>query len=172
MWALNEVQGLVQKAARGAGIPVGQAEDLGRIASFLAGTGSSIAPITAALQEPIHAVDVRWADGRVDVIKGPAALIAPIIRDAFAMGCQTAVLNDTAHAPLVGAFLAQSGIAQKWDGKTVTPSDTTILTPACKAVTIPQTDWQIWLDFAARTYVPQSDASRLGGAGAGLNDND
>ncbi len=52
MWSLNEVAGMVQKAARGAGIPVGQAEDLGQVAAFLAGTGDSIAPVTAALQDP------------------------------------------------------------------------------------------------------------------------
>ena len=37
MLALNEVAGMAQKAARGAGFPVGQAEDLGRIAAYLAG---------------------------------------------------------------------------------------------------------------------------------------
>ncbi|EBA10761.1 DUF3726 domain-containing protein [Roseobacter sp. CCS2] len=172
MWALNEVEGLVKKAARGAGFPVGQAEDLGRVAAFLAGTGGSIAPVTAALQEPISGVDVRWDNDQVTVVQGPAALIGPIIRDAFAMGCKTAVLAKLAHTPLVGAFLAQSGVAQKWDGKTVMPSDTTVLTPTCKAVAIPDADWQIWLDLAAKTYVPETAASRLAGAGAGLTDND
>lgn len=32
--------------------------------------------------------------------------------------------------------------------------------------------WQAALDLAQNTYVPESDASRLGGAGAGTNDND
>ncbi|MEJ8562052.1 DUF3726 domain-containing protein [Yoonia sp. GPGPB17] len=172
MKSLNEVAGMVQKAARGAGFPVGQAEDLGRIAAFLAGTGGSIAPVTAALQEPVSAVDVRWQDDRIEVAQGPAILIGPIVRDAFAMGCTTAVLADTAHAPLVSACLAQSGIAQKWDGCTVTPSDTTVLKPACKAVTIPTDDWQIWQGLAAKTYVPETASSRLAGAGAGLTDND
>lgn len=172
MRALNEVENMVQKAARGAGFPAGQAEDLGRVAGFLAGTGASVAPITMALQESISAVNVRWEDGQIAVIQGPAALIGPIIRDAFAMGCTTAVLSDIAHAPLISAFLAHAGVAQKWDGTTVTPSDTTVLKPACKAVTIPEVDWQVWADFAARTYVPETEASRLGGAGAGLTDND
>ena len=32
--------------------------------------------------------------------------------------------------------------------------------------------WQAALALAQNTYVPESDASRLGGAGAGTNDND
>ncbi len=172
MLSLNEVAGMVQKAARGAGFPVGQAEDLGRVASYLAGTGGSVAPVTTALQEPIGPTDVRWQDNEVTVIAGPCALIGPIIRDAFAMGCTTAVLANINHASLVSAFLAQSGIAQKWDGKTVTESDTTVLTPTTNPVTIPADDWHVWSRLAAKTYVPETETSRLSGAGAGLTDND
>lgn len=172
MRALNEIEGLVQKAARGAGFPVGQAEDLGRVAAFLAGTGESIAPVTAALQEPISAVDVRWQDESIEVVQGPGALIGPIVCDAFAMGYTSAVLAETAHAALVGAFLAQSGVAPKWSGNSVTVSDTPIPGPKCKPVAIPHADWRIWQDLAAKTYVPETESSRLAGAGAGLTDND
>ena len=163
---------MVQKAARGASIPVGQAEDLGQVAAFLAGTGDSIAPVTAALQEPIGPVNVRWHDGNVEVVQGPAALIGPILRDPFAMGCSKAILADVAHAALVGAFLSESGLAHHWDGATVTRSDATVPQGVCKPVTIAPGDWQIWSDLAARTYVPETESSRLDGAGAGLTDND
>ena len=33
-------------------------------------------------------------------------------------------------------------------------------------------DWQVLGKYAALTYVPETDASRLAGAGAGLTDND
>lgn len=172
MLALNEVAGMAQKAARGAGFPVGQAEDLGRIAAYLAGTGANVAPVTAALQEAVSDIDVRWTDSCAEVHAGPAILIGPVIRDAFAMGCTKAVLADLAHAPLVGAFLAENGVAQNWDGLTVTLSDTTVLTAKCNPVTIPPQDWRVWSDCAAKTYVPETEASRLAGAGAGLTDND
>jgi hypothetical protein len=172
MLALSEIAGMAQKAARGAGFPVGQAEDLGRIAAYLAGTGASVVPVTKALQEQVSDIDVRWTDGCVEVHAGPAALIGPVIRDAFAMGCNKAVLADISHAPLVGAFLAENGVAQNWDGVTVTVSDTTILAAKCKPVTIPQEDWNVWSECAAKTYVPETEASRLAGAGAGLTDND
>lgn len=172
MLSLNEVAGMVQSAARGAGLPTGQAEELGRVAAYLAGTGASIAPVTAALQEPVCTVDVQWAGDRITVHQGPAALIGPIVCDAFAMGYTTAVLADLAHAPLVGAFLAESGVAQKWNGPEVSCSDTTVLKAGCKPVIIAQEDWNIWSGLAARTYVPETASSRLSGAGAGLTDND
>ena len=172
MLALNEIGSMVQKAARGAGILLGQAEDLGRIAIYLAGTGGDVSAVTRALQEPSTTVDMIWSSDIVSVTSGPAALIGAIIRDAFAMGYDTAVLADLDHAPLVDAFLAECGVALKWDGRTLTRSDTTVQQPACKPVAIPAADWDVWGAYAAKTYVPETDASRLAGAGAGLTDND
>lgn len=172
MWALNEVEGLVKKAARGAGFPVGQSEDLGRIAAYLAGTGASVEPITRALCETPTKADIVWGDGIIEIRAGAAALIGPVVRDAFVMGCKEAVLADVTHAPLVAAFLAENGVAQKWEGARVTLSDTTVLKPGCMPVTIPQEDWQLWQDLAGKTYVPETQASRIAGAGAGLTDND
>lgn len=172
MLAQNEVGGMAQKAARGAGIPLGQAEDLGRVAIYLAGIGGDVSAITRALQEVPGTVDIAWGDDAVSVKTGPAALVAPIIRDAFAMGYDRAVLADPGHAALVAAFLAESGVALKWDGCALSRSDTSVLAPTCKPVTIPAADWAVWDAFAAKTYVPETDASRLAGAGAGLTDND
>ncbi len=172
MLALNEIGGMVQKAARGAGIPLGQAEDLGRVAIYMASTGGDISAVTAALEEPPAPVDINWPNDAVIVTSGHAALIGPIIRDAFAMGYDTAVLADLRHAPLVGAFLAECGVALHWDGRILTRSDTTVLGLRCKPVHIPVADWAIWSTHAAKTYVPDSEASRLAGAGAGLTDND
>ncbi len=172
MWALNEVASMVQKAARGAGFPLGQAEDLGRVATYLAATSGDVRPITDALHEAMTEVEVSWNAQSVIVKNGPAILVAPIVRDAMQMGHVTVTLADVAHAPLVSAFLAADGIAQKWNGCDVSRSDTTVLEPTCGAVTIPEADWDAWSALAARTYVPETDASRLAGAGAGLTDND
>ena len=172
MLALNEVGGMVEKAARGAGIPLGQAEDLGRTAIYLASTGGDVSAVTRALQEEHTTVDMNWSSDTVLVTSGPVALIGPMIRDAFAMGYDTAVIADIDHATLVGAFLAENGVALRWDGRTLTRSDTSVLTLTCKPVTIPAAAWTVWGDYAAKTYVPETDASRLAGAGAGLTDND
>lgn len=172
MRALNEVEGMVQKAARGAGFPQGQAEDLGRVAAYLASTSGDVRSVTDALQEAITEVEVSWNAETVVVKNGPAIIVAPIVRDAMRVGHATVTLAKTAHAPLVSAFLAADGIAQTWNGCDVSRSDTTVLRPTCGAVTIPDADWTAWSAFAARTYVPETTASRLAGAGAGLTDND
>jgi hypothetical protein len=44
--------------------------------------------------------------------------------------------------------------------------------PECGSVTVHDAAWRRLEAFAARTYVPASDQSRLAGAGAGLSDND
>lgn len=172
MWSLNEVAGMVQKAAIGAGFPLGQAEDLGHVAFYLAGIGSDLRPVTRALQEEMHAVDVRWTPDAMTIVSGPVVLIAPCVRDAFAMGCKVVTLADVAHAPLVAAYLAAEGTAQAWDGLEVRRSDTEILPVTYKPLTIPKSDWSVWNALAARTYVPETAASRRAGAGAGLTDND
>ncbi len=41
-----------------------------------------------------------------------------------------------------------------------------------KSISIPESTIQLLNTFAAKTYVPATEASRLAGAGAGLNDND
>ena len=170
--ALNEIGGMAQKAARGACIPLGQAEDLGRVAIYLASTGADIRPITRALEEPYTPLALEWGADAVIAQSGQAALVAPAIRDAFAMGYDAARLADPSHAPLVGAFLAEGGVALRWDGLELTRSDTTVLPGTCMPVEIPDADWSVWARYAANTYVPETDASRLAGAGAGLTDND
>lgn len=44
--------------------------------------------------------------------------------------------------------------------------------PRDRASAISEQSWQAALDLAQLTYVPESEESRLGGAGAGTNDND
>ena len=172
MWALNEVAAMVQKAARGAGIALGQAEDLGRIATYLAATGDDVGAITAALQTCKGTVDVKWGVARIDVISGPAALIAPIVRDAFEMGCDVAGLANQGHVPLVLGALRQAGVGASAEGLIVRRSSIVPAAMQYGAVIIPDDDWALWSRLAAQTYVPESAASRAAGAGAGLTDND
>jgi hypothetical protein len=172
MRALNEVGAMVQKAALGAGIPLGQAEDLGRVAVYLAGTNGELRAITHALAEPILPLDLQWDSDQITIASGPVAIAGPVIRDAFAMGVQRAVLADTAHVPLVTAILAQSGVQVQVSGTTLTRNGTPDAATPRGPVAISDDVWGAWEALAAKTYVPQSDASRAAGAGAGLTDND
>ena len=172
MLSLNEVGSTVLKAARGAGIPLGQAEDLAKVATYLVGIGGDMGVITQALQEPLVDVQAKWEADRVQVTAGSAVLVGPVICDAFAMGYDCATFADPAHRRYIGTALAAADVSLTWDDLTIRRSDTGVLKPKGGPVTVPQSDWDIWLGLAAKTYVPESETSRLAGAGAGLTDND
>lgn len=172
MRALAEIGAMAQKAALGAGIPLGQAEDLGRVAVYLAGSGGDLGVVADALTQAPDPIDVQWGSDQITVVAGPVALIGPIVRDAFAMGVVRAIFGDMGQVPLVVAMLAQAGIAVRLTDKTIVRDG--VVTPAepVGPVPVPDALWAVFESFAAKTYVPESEASRAGGAGAGLTDND
>jgi hypothetical protein len=156
--SLNEISGLVGKAARGAGLPLGIAEDLaGAVPSCCDG-----AKVVAALQ----------ALGRH--LAAPAvltALIAALDR-VEALG-ETVVWTGDLD-PLLTALIRHRGTIC-WTGQ----GDGTALSrdvPAPVARPVPQDiPADLWTNLeamGARTYVPASDASRIAGAGTRLSDND
>ena len=171
MLSVNEVASTALKAARGAGLPQGQAEDLARVAAYLVGIRGDVAVITAALQEPMRAVQATW-DGNHLTISGSAAMIAPVICDAFRMGSARVTFADLRHSPYIAAALAADGVPLWYEGRSIRRGDSEVLPVKPGPVAVPQADWDIWLALAAKTYVPDSAASRLAGAGAGLTDND
>lgn len=169
----NEIAAIIRQAARGAGAPPGQAEDLARTALYLVQSGTDLDCIAAALRDPLDPVDVQWDHDCIKVRSGPAMMTAPIVRDAFLGGVDSARLDHPAHAPLIRAALAEAGIMVAGDDTDLARIDAT---PPAGTVTgpvdIPDTLWSVFTDFAARTHVPETDASRITGAGAGLSDND
>jgi len=85
--------------------------------------------------------------------------------------------NDALHRLLTEADARlASGKALDHDGADLQTALLAHLTGAPfdrrRAGGIAAQSWQAALDLAQNTYVPESDASRLGGAGAGTNDND
>ncbi|MEO1638474.1 MAG: DUF3726 domain-containing protein [Pseudomonadota bacterium] len=172
MRSINEVAGTVARAARGAGFPAGQAEDLGQVAAYLAGIRADLAIVTAALQEPIGTPQVDWRQDGVTIHKGPVILTGPTACDALVAGAAPITIADIAHAPLISAMLCLRALTPWWEGRVLTLGDCEILPAKPGPVNVPDQDWQVWSNLAARTYVPESAASRAAGAGAGLIDND
>ncbi len=172
MKALNEVASMVQKAALGAGIPLGQAEDLGRVATYLAGTGGDVAMIADVLDAPHIQPDISWGADEIRIAEGSVALTGPIVRDAFVMGIDRAVLADAKMARLVAAFLAVAGISAVVDQETIARADKEPGPEPIGPADVPQDIWNCWSTLAALTCVPESGMSRSAGAGAGLTDND
>ena len=160
----NEVSSTVLKAARAAGVPLSQAEDLSRAAPLLT---ENLAGLLAALEGPFGAVEMR--DGIIEdaraVVAGPAAL------DWVAVTGEAVQLRSCDAVDVVSALAASAGSRVVVDGQDVTVSrgDVEAVTP-----TRCEVDARLWARverLAARVYVPASAASRAN-AGAGETDND
>lgn len=184
----NEVQSLTRKAAGGAGLPHGMAEDIGRAAVWLSARGVDAVEIAvAALGD-----DAR---GEQALLLGQAtidALCCGEIEHVSLQGRKESVLL----IGLVGVAAMETGLnigLERGNGGIVPlagvsdvsglTSDTRTLrrlsdgeAPACLGTPRPAaTDavaYAAALALAARTYVPASDFSRARGAGAGTTDND
>lgn len=172
MRALNEVAAITRKAAIGAGIPPAQAQDLAQTAVFMAGRGEDMGPVLAALAEPDVAIDVAWGGTRLIIKAGTAAMTAPMVKDGFCMGLTKVRLFDPAHAALTCAMLAEAGIKVACQNCVLDYMGRTTPEHPLGPVDVPDQVWAVLAEYAARTYVPETEASRNSGAGAGLTDND
>ena len=207
--SLNEIEMTLLKAARGAGRPMGVAEDLARAGVWLCRLGCngvSIAIDTLEASER-QELAIEYAGRESRLREGEAMQVVLALID-FALSEQEQVVRLPTGLPvpqiLIGAagqFSSQYGLSFSVvfgkatevlispDGVSVIPLDLPMETvvsirtlstvgdsaihqfinhrPIVDAVT-----WSRAEALAALTYVPASEQSRVGGAGAGLTDND
>lgn len=158
----NEVMTLAAKAARGAGAPPAQAAHFGRAALCHLSADRPEANLTAAL----------------DALPGGPIIALPRF---FAQLAEHAV-DGMAQGTLVAEELNISyAEAQAFDCQTTATSESLTVTmdltkPAerhtLKRIVLSDAFFYKLENLAAKLLVPESDASRLSGAGAGLTDND
>lgn len=176
----NEVHGVLRKAGLGAKLPAGVADDLANAASWMEGrslpaladaldyidnydaTRPDLATVFDLIATGQDAVDVEVA---TMLLIGFAAEAAGAYDMAFA-------INWRDGRALVGA----DGIAIEKQIKTgpaqVTQAGAPGATPPVAEIHVTDGVWKRANEMAAAYYVPATEASRLGGAGAGVNDND
>jgi hypothetical protein len=179
----NEVQSLARKAAAGAGLPHGVAEDIGLAAAWLAARGADAVGIVVAalagqgphdILDGLAEIDALCGGGKDAVALGDHALLLIGLAGAVAKetGSRLAVdrgggdivplasVRDVGSLASASALRRMSGDDQAaWpDAPRPAPSDAAAYAAA--------------LALAAKTYVPASDLSRAQGAGAGTTDND
>ena len=211
--ALNEVDAMGKKAARGAGFSWGMAEEAGKAARWLCARGVDG---VAALRLALAHVDGTDPPGR-----GPATLegnwsaargdLCPLmtgaaLADAARLWVGTgkriaAIVAPVLLLPFVAMAAGRAGrtIAVEWAGvRALTDGRDLQLSGAGPAVMAEVTarvavltggvltdprpiqtranprpdDWTELDALARRTYAPETERSRLRGAGAGLTDND
>ena len=146
MRSANEISGMVLKAARGTGMSIGCAEELGRAAPALAAQGA-LDCVNDLLKQPFDVPQL--VNG--SVCDGHAVLAVLAWRDLKAAGVDATLACEVPQV-LFDALCVHTLI--------------------CGPFEVNEQVWDQLSDFAAKTLVPESDASRLAGAGAGLTDND
>lgn len=149
MRSANEISGLVLKAARGAGMPLGCAEELARAAPHLAHSGD-LPLVAELLNTPCTPPELIG-----DVLSGGHA----VLRAASLLDLEAAGRKAQAEPALPAAL--DSAMRAVRQGKAVAGPF------AVGAELLARLE-----PLAAKTFVPETEASRLAGAGAGLTDND
>ncbi|MGB0853735.1 MAG: DUF3726 domain-containing protein [Pikeienuella sp.] len=176
----NEVHGVLRKAGLGAKVAAGTADDLANATSWMEARG--VGAMASALD--------YLASGQA------AQLNFATVFDRIATG-ESAVVVEAADTLLIGFAAGAAGaygmtFSIEWDGaQAIVGADGYALdaavavgtakvargghvaaTPLLETIEIDDALWARANKMAAEYYVPATEASRLGGAGAGVNDND
>lgn len=213
--SLNEIEAMGKRAARGAGLSWGLAEEAGKAARWLTARALPGAEHLAAI---LTRIDGRGYDQLApitadDIWRAPTDSLCPLVcgpalcdRAAEIAGGHEIVFGPMAQplllAPYAAAAAKQTGATFEltWPGVTLTMAseamttdgDQTALTASdaetvsCRrtetTVTAAPTEttprpvddetWGRLNTLAYRTFAPATEASRLAGAGAGLDDNE
>ena len=134
-----------------------------------------LCPITtgAALADHAHLLDAGPV--RLGQMRHPMLLL-PFVAAALRADGQASVTWPGAQIAVVPEGVAVQGMlgASDVSGVSVVLADATPLAPLTRRTrcNIPDDLYTRLNTFAARTYAPATEASRLAGAGAGLTDND
>lgn len=159
----NEVMGLAAKAARGGGAPPEQAVLFGRAAYC-------------------HLAADRTPKDLIEALKllpgGPILELPPLFlasQEKALDGQQEEVAADHYATGLVDSYAEAQAFLTSFDqAQGLLHTDLSQPAPRLPVlrVSLPEDLAELMRDLAARILVPESEASRLSGAGAGLTDND
>ena len=134
-------------------------------------TPQALAALLPHLARPMQPATFDFSDG-LTVQEASLLRDFPACADAAALGVQKVRICDLAACDLAHALARSRGLTIAAEGADVV--FTGIRGGASRGIAcavLPEI-WQQVTSFAALTYVPETDASRVGGAGAGLSDND
>lgn len=164
----NELKMMVLKACRGIGLPVAQAQE---VAAAMAASPWALKQLLTQLAKPILTASFDFSIG-LDIKN------AHILRDFWAcadaayLASPRVCIRGVSSCDVTEALARYRGVSVVAQGEDllVMVDERPMLKPArCE---VAPDEWQQLETYAALTYVPETDASRLVGAGAGLTDND
>ena len=164
----NELQMAALKACRGIGLPIAQAQE---VAAAVAASPKAIPDFLKYLSQPLQRADFNFSNG-VEVKNANILRDFAVCADAAISGAPYVVIQDIEKSELIIALAKHRGVVVNTQSKDLSITDGTgskLLFERCE---IDANDWTAIGRYAALTYVPETDQSRLDGAGAGLSDND
>ncbi|TPI37591.1 DUF3726 domain-containing protein [Mesorhizobium sp. B3-1-9] len=188
--SLNEVETLSTKAARGAGFSWGLAEDIGRAARRIAVEDDkwgvamlSLAENAQSFAAPDPARAARWRKGETDKPAEtplcPIRTAALLLDDPLPASALPLAIIDVGLPIWLDAMLRRSAMRMARPVGPVTRADVVIERrpeieqPASgRRGAIDERTLAALNSFATRTYVPESEGSRVRGAGGGRVDDE
>lgn len=190
--SLNEVETLAQRAARGAGLPWGVAEDTGRAAAWIARrVGPWAGQLLALLETPPPAAEsplllAGWLADSGDPRQIPRVTLplwalpgllatttrrVSIVLGNVELACNPGEDPGATRPADAFAALPAAALALAFPPTPLPPLPYRLPEKYRRSL-VPWAEWQRLQGLAQRTYVPASDHSRLTGAGAGLLDDE
>lgn len=166
----NEVAMMVQKACLGSKVPVSQAQLWGRaMAAF--GDAESLQCLVQHLGVPPTPPEIQATESAVSFKAVHIPRDFPVACDACNAGVEMVRIDQPSDAAM-HCFAKFAAVQLHASSGEVSITKTTAQNAPAQRLEIADMLWNALNNFAAQTYVPETDASRMGGAGAGLTDND
>ena len=164
----NELQMAALKACRGIGLPIAQAQE---VAAAVAASPQAIPEFLKYLSQPLEIAYFDFTNG-VEVKNANILRDFAVCADAAIFGTPSVVIRDVDRCELIIALAKHRGVMVNTQSMDLSITDGTGSKLLFERCDIDANDWTAIGQYAALTYVPETDQSRLDGAGAGLSDND
>ena len=164
----NELQTLVLKACRGVDLPFSQAQEV----------SAAIAASPEAIPDFLEYLGLTNQKAEFDFTNGLEIKNANILRDfsvcadAAQQGVNGIILRDVKVCELILALANYRGVTVDVRSNDLILSKKSRSEIKFDRCNLDPKVVSMLNKYAALTYVPETDQSRLDGAGAGLNDND
>ena len=180
-WSEAEIRSLIIKAGRGSGLPLGHAIEISDLAPKLMSDPEFMFMIVDVLSENHKKIQAEVNSKKIRIKDAKFAMCVPVLVDSLLCDFDEVILEDLKWPALLRLFLITSqekyGVFFRIDEfdkghLSIKLSERNLFKKVGPAVSIPVSVIKSLERMASKTYVPESDASRLKGAGAGLIDND
>ena len=164
----NDLQMTVLKACRGVGLPIAQAQE---VAVAVAASPQAIPDFLIHLNNPLKKADFDFTNG-LEVKNASVLRDFSVCADAALYGTSLVIIHDIDKCELITALAKYRGVTVNIQSKDLSISSGIMSELSFERCNLNIKEWTAIGNYAALTYVPETDQSRLDGAGAGLSDND